>query len=1199
MSSRASTDVGQPRYFYIQAKAGSGKTEYLACAYIALLTARLAEIETRKAERGSLLSEILALTFTNEATHELRKRILHLLKAGARGENGVLARISDAWHMLYEYKPPFEKLQGLCDEAISEILIRYSQFGVVTLDRFLIRLILATLPQHGPFPNPEILLTSHKLERMALELLESRYSSELSRMFPILHRYLQDIYSRNLWDPLSFIFREGKESLTFLASYPPRISFGEERLVYDPGEKLPGIIQRINELIELERQYEERIRELFRKIEGILPRDALNQPFQKLLQDITLKRLPLREIIKKRNLNQRMVNVKYPSQERIRKAEDLRSQALATVQKYIENSSLLGFYSSFIFGFLLRQAFRDLFLEQGKSLLSYAEQWFAQDLEEWGGIPPLLYFRLGGKIRFLLLDEFQDTAPIQWYLLRPLVHEILAGGGGSGILFVVGDTRQSLYSFRGSDWRLMSALRPPDSPERTPLFPTATPVRQELRYNFRSSPAILRYVKEVFHKNRFEALLKRIIAGEKKEVLGDENQLASLFQLWIEEAGLTDVDQDLPPSASFREGRVELYTFAHRSGDDESESRSSEEEVGGEARDEGPTSLLTPFSSLLERILCHLLYERQCTPGEIAILCERNADVVYVSSLLKELQRRGVLPSTLKILSFSTLDLRLNPWVEEIFHLLRYLHALPGDEDREGFLANFLLGEIFFRFLILPQNRDLLPEVLKQEEKISREVFFTWFQKEWNKERKKPYSSLTFFLKGALPRIWDKTFAALENRQGFMSTYELVSEIYRRFSIAETFFTPKEESPSDDPEKPSPLLAPAIFLGLLDKLYTFEKQRGMDMEALFQSYLEGEEDFWDLEAGRSDDAIAVMTIHKAKGKEFPLVIYAHFPYSPSHQRGLKRDFWFRWLPPPDERDPTLTPSFLINPQEEWRTQVYPVGKEVALYIPRFWQARAEKRAQELLDQLTRLYVALTRSKEELYILWGINPKTRTERGSFDQAILEHLLLPSDFCWSKKYAQSLLVFGDSWTQSLKTSPLHAKVREKGGTHTPEILKKLFPLRSPRLPAAPVDTPEIRLGTRIHEILSRISFRVPDWDGELMKQLHEQEIPWELSQLLLRQVTRGFTEGIIPPAREIMEEEKEQEIADSSGNLYRIDRLLIYPGLCILLDFKTGLIRREDHHQVQSYLRLLSAIHPEVEIKGFLVHLLHNEEWLEVK
>jgi len=58
---------------------------------------------------------------------------------------------------------------------------------------------------------------------------------------------------------------------------------------------------------------------------------------------------------------------------------------------------------------------------------------------------PDVYLALGDTIYHYLIDEFQDTSPIQWAALKPLIENSLSLGGS---VFVVGDMKQSIYGFR-------------------------------------------------------------------------------------------------------------------------------------------------------------------------------------------------------------------------------------------------------------------------------------------------------------------------------------------------------------------------------------------------------------------------------------------------------------------------------------------------------------------------------------------------------------------------------------------------------------------------------------------------------------------------------------------------------------------------------------------------------------------------------
>ena len=95
-----------------------------------------------------------------------------------------------------------------------------------------------------------------------------------------------------------------------------------------------------------------------------------------------------------------------------------------------------------------------------------------------------------GKIRHLLLDEFQDTSTTQWRVLRPIAKEIAAYGDRTHSLFCVGDVKQAIYGWRGGSPRIFQGLADDlNLPGR---------VDESLDRSYRSSPVVLDAVNRVF-----------------------------------------------------------------------------------------------------------------------------------------------------------------------------------------------------------------------------------------------------------------------------------------------------------------------------------------------------------------------------------------------------------------------------------------------------------------------------------------------------------------------------------------------------------------------------------------------------------------------------------------------------------------------------------------------------------------------------
>ncbi len=160
-------------------------------------------------------------------------------------------------------------------------------------------------------------------------------------------------------------------------------------------------------------------------------------------------------------------------------------------------------------------------------------------------------YRLDGGIDHILVDEAQDTSPEQWELIQCLAAELAAGEGANTrprTLFVVGDKKQSIYSFQGADVAAFDRMQGHFAAQ---LAGGNALVSQSLEHSFRSSPAILTVVDHSFTEGQVAAL-----GGGSKHTAFREN-LAGRVDVWpriekpeVEPAGDWNdpVDQPSPES---------------------------------------------------------------------------------------------------------------------------------------------------------------------------------------------------------------------------------------------------------------------------------------------------------------------------------------------------------------------------------------------------------------------------------------------------------------------------------------------------------------------------------------------------------------------------------------------------------------------------------------------------------------------------
>jgi ATP-dependent helicase/nuclease subunit A len=144
-------------------------------------------------------------------------------------------------------------------------------------------------------------------------------------------------------------------------------------------------------------------------------------------------------------------------------------------------------------------------------------------------------YRLDGGIDHILVDEAQDTSPDQWDLVEALAAELIAGEGSNSrdrTLFVVGDKKQSIYSFQGADVAAFDRMRDHFA---TRLAGGPGLADRALQHSFRSSPAILEVVDQTFTADQHAAL------GGASQHLAFNADLPGRVDLWpVLEAEKTD-----------------------------------------------------------------------------------------------------------------------------------------------------------------------------------------------------------------------------------------------------------------------------------------------------------------------------------------------------------------------------------------------------------------------------------------------------------------------------------------------------------------------------------------------------------------------------------------------------------------------------------------------------------------------------------
>ncbi len=1003
-----------PRITVVEASAGSGKTR--------TLTLRLAQFLLSKTIPHNKLRNILAITFTNNAAVEMRQRILLLLKQAALGIENDLTNDLRAILALKE-----EELRQRAVEVLEEILEEYSDFQVQTIDSFTSRVFKSSALEFGFTPGFQVVIDSRPLldEAFSLMAAEVAQGSEKAKILNELADRLREVKSKKAkfqWNPYRNLSSEVKRLYSRIVSTAKRLSDEDLSPQYrSKGKELRDRIEELGRAVDASR--------LEPVVRFVTYRDEARAGQVDRLVELQFPNPP----VKKGKSSIEYASFQEKTKSLCETIENLRSElvllfARSYFQPYIQTHSLL------------QSTLDDVKRRRGEMDLGDLTLRLARFIE--AGNVPDLYLSMGERIFHYLVDEFQDTAPIQWHTLLPLIENSLSVGGS---LFVVGDTKQSIYGFRGADWRIMKGLSSGE------FFASAPTEVLTLGTNYRSSGRILSCVKEVFH----DIVPLQVLDGA------------------ADASGLSTFSQEVPPKKR-NKGYVETRFLT---GDvDERPERGEIVGIVGEC------------------------LARGYALRDIAVLTPENEDVVKVSGWLNE-EGHAFIP-------FSTLDIRTRKIVGEILALLQFLDAPIDDLS----FSTFLTGELFARRLrkdgVNLDENDLREFLFRQRSAPRRRPLYALFREEHE-------------------NLWTRYFDELFGLSGYLPLYDLTSHLCKIFDV----FTlaPEEE---------------AALVKLLEVVARFEELGRNNLKEFVSFAGEISEDSdWNIDVPPDVNAIRIMTIHKAKGLGFRVVIVLLYD-GPMRGDGIYLE----------ESGDAVRLLRLVKSQK--------AGGE-ALLAPLF----ADKELKARVDQLNKLYVAFTRSEDEMYIVSVHYEKKSAE--------------PSSFLPQKGFEAG------------------NKPAVKPSSPPKETAARLVHSTTVRLESAErsqkIHPEETRRGEIVHAILARIDFIGED-AVELLSESIEREVAALRGLLDKKELLENLSAFVSLPdvagffrrkdGRRVL---NESDFARSDGQLFRIDRLVVDPRVVTVIDYKTGEEREGYSEQVMNYMDIVRDIFEDREIRGVLAYV----------
>ena len=511
-----------------KASAGSGKTFTLAVEYIKHL------ILNPRAYR-----QILAVTFTNKATAEMKERILQQLYGiwvSDPASEPYLNRIREdlQWKNLSE-----DDIRLAAGTALQYMLHDYSRFRVETIDSFFQSVMRNLARELELSPNLNIELNNTEVLSDAVDSLIEK----LTPSSPVLAWLLDYINERIADDKRWNVSNEIKR-------------FGWN--IFDEGyiEQGEGLRQQLkdpntiklyrNELREMETEALEQMKGFYDQFIGELEAHALTPEdlkggargigsyFRKLRDGRLSDKDTVNATLKNSLDDAKNWATKTSAQknEIIRLAETSLLPLLQDAETFrprnnkIVNSCRLSLQHLNKLQLLahIDEEVRELNREHNRFLLSDTNALLHNLVRD--GDSSFVFEKIGANIRNVMIDEFQDTSRMQWDNFKILLLEGLSQGADS---LIVGDVKQSIYRWRNGDWGILNALGTKDA-----SFPF--PVRVEtLKTNRRSETNVIR-----FNNNLFTAAVEYLNMLHLKELQEDCHPLQRAYADVAQESPRTE-----------------------------------------------------------------------------------------------------------------------------------------------------------------------------------------------------------------------------------------------------------------------------------------------------------------------------------------------------------------------------------------------------------------------------------------------------------------------------------------------------------------------------------------------------------------------------------------------------------------------------------------------------------------------------------
>ena len=938
----------------IKASAGSGKTYRLALEYIrhllfavgtdgVTLTPHRADADTRLL---NIHRQMLAITFTNKATDEMKQRIVNELYR--LSQPGVKSDYLNEFMQHSGLDEP--SVRSLARHALNELLFDYSNFNVSTIDSFFQTILRNFARELDRDFNYDIQLEEDYAVRVAvhnflLSLGKEGMPTQVNQWVQDYQRHMirGDAEKKNwkFFDDSGDLNRFAKNINSELfrskmAAIRAYLGHVNEQGVFECDfSKIRAFKQLINDTV---KRCNDEIEDGYGQLRQILSPLGVkgsfknwlakggNTPFdlQKTWSDVTREKV-----------EGQFLKGQLPDDATIDRLHGLmtdhkRLRLLADFFQHIEdNLGLLGML-----------AMIDLFLEEYRHetnsiLIGDTNELIGTVLKSGTNF---VYERVGTIISNFMIDEFQDTSTKQYENFSDLLHESLSAGNFN---MLIGDAKQSIYRFRNADLTVFRERVGKDfNGYITDGRRDADPAKPEgpSSTNYRSSRHIIEFNNELF------AFLNGKFQDRSSVVdtYGD-----------VEQGMPRDIDTGKLP------GYVRLMTANY----------GAQLSPGGDAGDNGGDAPSAGSDASVEEVLpAYLLWlHERYGWGRIGILVNANSEGDKVVECILDYNKHTT-GEKIHIISGESLLLNNSPIIRRIIAMLRFIDISQfsaDDEDAEAEVANDDIGRRLMR------------------KRQSDRRLYTAMNEFIQAVAASPDGSPTdngALLVQSLQTVIDDGGAGESGESGDDSRSEVstleqllppAGELTTLVSIVETIIAHFKKHPGSSGDVDREV---AFLMAFQDTVMQFSAQRNGGSVREFLKFWDEKKNKLAVSSADGGDAINIMTIHKAKGLEFDCVVipYAKWELDGNSQ---EKNYWMpreqfvetlnAMLPADGQCDMDLVPPLLH------------IGKTTAVELNRMGvlgdkaAAFVDKQVDDvLIDNLNKTYVAMTRPRTELHIFSG-------------------------------------------------------------------------------------------------------------------------------------------------------------------------------------------------------------------------------------